>query len=76
MRKHVYTKFFNKNVQPEICKVLRTCPEHTRVSEKNNSFFTAFTFLDPENLNYIMSYMESECVKNFVLSTHSIVYGQ
>ena len=22
--------------------------------------FTAFTFLNPENLNYIMSYMESE----------------
>ena len=27
---------------------------------KNNLFFNAFTFQNPENLNYKMSYMESE----------------
>ena len=27
---------------------------------ENNLFSTAFTFENPENLNYIMSYMESE----------------
>ena len=63
MRKHVYTKFFMRTFSLKFFKVLRTCLEHTRVSEKNNSLFTAFTyFLDPENLNYIMSYIESECV--------------
>ena len=30
-------------------------------SEKNNLFVTAFTFLNPESLNYIILYMESEC---------------
>ena len=30
-------------------------------SEKNNLFVTAFTFLNPESLNYIISYMESKC---------------
>ena len=37
---------------------LGTCQEHTRGSEKNNLFFTAFPFLNLENLNYIMSYIE------------------
>ena len=27
---------------------------------KNNLFFNAFTLKNPENLNYTMSYMESE----------------
>ena len=31
-----------------------------RTYRKNNLYFTAFTFQNPENLNYIMSYMESE----------------
>ena len=52
-------------------KILRIRWEHTRRSEKNDLFFTAFTFLNPENLNYVMSYMESECMYNFVLSTHA-----
>ena len=45
----------------KFAKILRTRYEHTRGSEKNNIFFTAFTSLNPENLNYMMSYLESEC---------------
>ena len=48
--------FFYRNLQPEIWQniknMLRTYP-------KNNFIFKAFTFLSPENLNYIMSFMES-----------------
>ena len=46
---------------------LRTCQEHTRGSEKNNLFFTAFPFLNLENLNYIMSYIESKSVQMLFL---------
>ena len=31
-----------------------------RTYRKNNLFFTSFTFLNLENLNYTMSYLESE----------------
>ena len=63
------------NVQPEICQSIKNMPKTiTQGSEKYNLFFTAFTFLNPESINYIMSYMESsdlECPQNFVLLTHS-----
>ena len=53
----------NKNVQPKICQniknMLRTYQYPRRREEQYIS--TAFTFLNPENLHYIMSYMESEC---------------
>ena len=49
---------------------LRTCQEHTRGSEKNNLFFTAFPFLNLEYLNYIMSYTESESVLKLFLAQH------
>ena len=52
-----------KNVQREICQniknVLSTYPS---LSEEQYSFFIPITFLNPENLNLIMSYMESECM--------------
>ena len=51
-------------------KMLRTCQENTRGSEKNNLFFTAFTFLNRENLNS-MSYSGIREHVNFVLLTHS-----
>ena len=53
----------NKNVQPKICQniknMLRTYQYPRRREEQYIS--TAFTFLHPKNLHYIMSYMESEC---------------
>ena len=49
---------------------LRTCQEHTRGSEKNNLFFSAFPFLNLEYLNYIMSYTESESVRKLFLVQH------
>ena len=56
---------------------LRTCQEHSRGSEKNNLFFTAFPFLNLESLNYIMSYTESESVwKLFLVQYIPTVHSQ
>jgi len=38
-------------------KILRTIHNMLRKYRRNNLFFTAFTCLNPENLNYTMSYM-------------------
>ena len=46
-------KFAKKKKEKKKKKMLRTY-------RKNNLFFTSFTFLNLENLNYPMSYMESE----------------
>ena len=50
----------------EICQniknMLRT---HPSLREEQYSFFIPITFLNPENLNFIMSYMESECMFKF-----------
>ena len=51
-------------------KMLRTGQENTRGSEKNNLFFTTFTFLNGENLNS-MSYSGIREHVNFALLTHS-----
>ena len=60
--KLIYTAFFirtfsYKNFQPEICKnnknMLRTCP---RLREEQSNFHC-----DPENLNFKITCMESEC---------------
>ena len=60
--KLIYTAFFirtfsYKNFQPEICKniknMLRTCP---RLREEQSNFHC-----NPENLNFKITCMESEC---------------
>ena len=43
-------------------KYLEHAKNTPRGSEKNNLFFTAFTFLNLENLNSLMSCMEPECM--------------
>ena len=49
--------FFIRRFRLKFAKIIRTYSEHARGSEKNNEsffFFTAFTFLNPEILNYII----------------------
>ena len=43
---------------------------------RTNFFLTAFTFQNPENLNYIMSYMESERTKILFFQHIPNRYGQ
>ena len=59
-----YKNHFKKNVQSEICQKTKNQEKKIKnmlgTYRKNNLFFNAFTFQNPENLNYTMSYMESE----------------
>jgi len=57
-----YKNLFYKNVQPEICQNIKSMITTNPIEAERRIFFIAFTFLNPENLNYIMSYMESECM--------------
>ena len=45
-----------------LSKYLENAKNIPRGSERNNLFFTAFTFRNLENLNSMMSYMEPECM--------------
>ena len=68
----IFKRTFNlakkKNHQDKKKNMLRTY--------RTNFFLTAFTFQNPENLNYIMSYMESERTKILFFQHIPNRYGQ
>ena len=56
----IYKKLFYKNVEPENCQNMKDMLREYPRRRGEQFIFTAFTFLNPENLNNIMSYTESE----------------
>ena len=57
-------------------KKIKTKKKNMLRTYRKNFFFTAFTFQNPENLNYIMSYMESERTKILFFQHIPNGYGQ
>lgn len=57
---YIYKKLFYKNVEPENCQNMKDMLVEYPRRRGAQFIFTAFTFLNQENLNNIMSYMESE----------------
>lgn len=57
---YIYKKLFYKNVEPENCHNMKDMLGEYPRRRGEQFIFTAFTFLNQENLNNIMSYMESE----------------
>ena len=69
--------FFIRTFSLKFAKILRTCKGHTRGSEKIcNLFLTAFTFLNPEKLNHIMSHYAIRVHVKLFFQHIPIVYGQ